>query len=177
MPTTVTNKQFRLASRPSGLPTNDHWSYTEETVSSPGDGEALVENIYISLDPAMRGWMNDHRSYIKPVAVGDVMRALAVGRVVESRNPGFDAGDYVTGAFGVQTHAVTDCRGVFKVDPDLASLPKYLSPLGLTGMTARCRPPAAGRDYCGVSSRGCRRSSRGPDRQDQGMPRGRHRRR
>jgi NADPH-dependent curcumin reductase CurA len=136
VPTTVTNRQFRLASRPSGLPTRDAWSYTEEAMAPLGEGEALVENIYISLDPAMRGWMNDHRSYIKPVAVGDVMRALAVGRVVESRNPAFDAGDYVTGAFGVQTHAVTDARGVFKVDPNLASLPKYLCPLGLTGMTA-----------------------------------------
>jgi NADPH-dependent curcumin reductase len=136
VPTTVTNRQFRLASRPSGLPTRDAWSYTEEAMSPLGEGEALVENIYISLDPAMRGWMNDRRSYIKPVAVGDVMRALAVGRVVESRNPGFDAGDYVTGAFGVQTHAVTDARGVFKVDPNLAPLPKYLCPLGLTGMTA-----------------------------------------
>jgi NADPH-dependent curcumin reductase CurA len=136
MPTAVTNRQFRLGSRPSGLPTREDWSYTEEDVSPPGDGEALIENIYISLDPAMRGWMHDRRSYIKPVAVGDVMRALAVGRVVESRHSAFDSGDYVTGAFGVQTHAVTDGRGVFKVDPNLAPLPKYLSPLGLTGMTA-----------------------------------------
>ena len=136
MRTAVTNRQFRLGSRPSGLPTRDDWSYTEEAVAPPAEGQALIENIYISLDPAMRGWMNDRRSYIKPVAVGDVMRALAVGRVLESHNPAYDPGDYVTGAFGVQTHALTDGRGVFKVDRNLAPLPKFLSPLGLTGMTA-----------------------------------------
>ena len=136
MPTALTNRQFRLASRPSGLPSAEDWKYTEEPVPHPAAGEALVQNLYISLDPAMRGWMNESRSYIKPVAVGDVMRALDVGRIVESRHPNFAAGDYVSGAFGVQCYAITDGRFAYRIDPELAPLPTYLSALGLTGMTA-----------------------------------------
>jgi NADPH-dependent curcumin reductase CurA len=136
MATAVTNRQFRLAARPQGLPTHADWTFTTEPVPQPADGQALVQNHYISLDPAMRGWMNDRRSYIRPVAIGDVMRALAVGKVVESRNPAFAAGDYVSGAFGVQEYALTDGAAVFKIDPNIAPLPVYLCTLGMTGMTA-----------------------------------------
>jgi NADPH-dependent curcumin reductase CurA len=132
----LTNRQYRLAARPEGLPKPTDWSVTEEAVAQPADGQALVQNLYVSLDPAMRGWMNDRRSYIRPVGIGDVMRAIAVGRVVESRIPSFVAGDYVTGAFGVQEYALTDGRGVLKVDPDLAPLPVFLSALGTPGLSA-----------------------------------------
>src|SRR5205823_15101458 len=91
------NHQFRMAARPVGLPTREDWAYTEEAVAEPGEGELLVKVLYISLDPAMRGWMNEGRSYVRPVEVGEVMRAIAVGRVLESKNAAFEAGDHVTG--------------------------------------------------------------------------------
>src|SRR6478672_3032336 len=94
------NRQFRLAARPVGLPKASDWELTTQPIPQPNDGEVLVEVLYISLDPAMRGWMNDARSYIEPVKLGDVMRAGTVGKVIESKNPRFAAGDFVIGAAG-----------------------------------------------------------------------------
>ncbi|MGO9851444.1 MAG: NADP-dependent oxidoreductase, partial [Steroidobacteraceae bacterium] len=76
------NHQYRLAARPVGLPKPSDWSYTEEPVAEPGEGEVLVKNLYVGLEPAMRGWMNEGRSYIPPVGIGEVMRAFAAGRVI-----------------------------------------------------------------------------------------------
>jgi NADPH-dependent curcumin reductase len=132
----IVNHQVRLAARPAGMVTRDDFTYTEEAVGEPGDGEILVKVLYISLDPAMRGWMNEGRSYIPPVGIGDVMRAIDVGRVAASNNPKFAVGDYVVGIFDVQEYAISDGRGVTKVDPNLAALPVYLSALGMPGMTA-----------------------------------------
>ena len=98
----LVNHQFRLAARPVGLPKRSDWDYIEEPIHEPGEGELLVKALYISLDPAMRGWMNEGRSYIAPVGIGEVMRAGGAGRVIASRNPAFVAGDYVTGMFGMQ---------------------------------------------------------------------------
>jgi len=131
-----TNTQVRLAARPTGLPDESNWSIVEEPVPVPDDGELLVRISHVSLDPAMRGWMNAGASYIEPVAIGEVMRAGAVGEVVGSRHPAFAVGDYVNGAFGVQEYALSDGTGVSKVDPTLAPLPTYLGALGMTGMTA-----------------------------------------
>jgi NADPH-dependent curcumin reductase CurA len=119
-----------------GLPKPSDWQYTEEPVPEPGDGEVLVKILYISLDPAMRGWMNDSRSYIAPVGIGEVMRALAAGKVVASNHPGLAPGDHVTGLLGVQEYAVANGHAVMKVDPGLAPLPVYLGTLGMPGMTA-----------------------------------------
>ena len=130
------NHQFRLAARPVGLPKRSDWSLTEEPAPEPGDGEFLVKILYISLDPAMRGWMNEGRSYIAPVGIGEVMRAGAVGRVISSKHTGFAGGDHVYGNFGVQEYAVSKDDGVTKVDPSLAPLPVFLGTLGLPGMTA-----------------------------------------
>ncbi len=130
------NHQVRLAARPSGLPRATDWDMTEEPLPTPGAGELLVEISHISLDPAMRGWMNAGASYIDPVEVGDVMRAGAVGRVLASEHPGFAVGEHVYSAFGVQEYALSDGRGVMKVDPEVAPLPCYLGTLGMTGMTA-----------------------------------------
>jgi NADPH-dependent curcumin reductase len=130
------NHQVRLAARPSGLPKSTDWDVTEEPVGTPGAGELMVEIAYVSLDPAMRGWMNAGASYIDPVEVGDVMRAGAVGRVIASEHPGFAVGEHVYSDFGVQEYALSDGRGVVKVDPSLAPLPTYLGTLGMTGMTA-----------------------------------------
>ena len=132
----LTNRQLRLAARPVGVPKKTDWSYTEEPVGDPTDGSFLVKILYISLDPAMRGWMNEGRSYMPPVAIGEVMRALAVGRVTASKNPGFPVGDHVSGPFGVQEYALSDGKGVMRVDPEQAPLPAHLGVLGMTGRTA-----------------------------------------
>jgi hypothetical protein len=131
-----TNHQVRLASRPSGLPKPSDWDFVEEPVPAPGAGEFVVAISHLSLDPAMRGWMNAGASYIDPVEIGDVMRAGAVGCVTASEHPDFAVGDHVYGALGVQEHALSDGKGVIRVDPSLAPLPVYLGTLGLTGMTA-----------------------------------------
>jgi NADPH-dependent curcumin reductase CurA len=130
------NHAFRLARRPVGLPSPDTWSYTEEPVPTPAEGQMLVRVLYVSVDPAMRGWMNDARSYLPPIGLGEVMRAVAVGRVVTSRHPGFRPGDHVSGAFGVQEYALSDGAGVRRVDLTLAPLPTHLNALGMVGMTA-----------------------------------------
>ena len=132
----VSNHQFRLAARPAGMPKRSDWKYTEEPVREPGLGEFLVKVLQVSLDPAMRVWINATRSYMPPVALGEVMRALAAGRVIESKNPNFAVGDHVYGAFGVQEYAHSNGQGANKVDTRLAPLPKYLSVLGMPGMTA-----------------------------------------
>ena len=134
--TDQTNRQFLLAKRPVGAATRDTFTFQQVPVVQPKDGQILVKNEYLSLDPAMRGWMNEGKSYIPPVALGDVMRALGVGKVVASAHPGFAVGDYVNGALGVQDYFVGEPRGFYKVDPKLVPLPVYLSALGMTGMTA-----------------------------------------
>src|SRR3954454_5338316 len=131
-----TNQQFRLASRPQGMLAREHFDFVEEPAPEPGDGEALVELAYISLDPAMRGWVNDGRSYVPPVGIGEVMRAGGVGKVVASNTDRLAEGDHVTGMLGVQRYAVTDGRGVTKVDPNLVALPTYLGAVGMPGLTA-----------------------------------------
>ncbi len=131
-----TNRQVRLAARPTGLPQASDWDLTEEPVPVPSSGQFVIEISHLSVDPAMRGWMNAGASYIEPVEVGDVMRAGAVGRVSASEHPGFAVGEHVTGAFGVQEHALSDGSGVIKIDPSLAPPATYLGALGLTGMTA-----------------------------------------
>jgi NADPH-dependent curcumin reductase len=130
------NHQVRLAGRPSGLPKPSDWELTDEPVPEPGAGEFVVAVSHLSIDPAMRGWMNAGASYIEPVEVGAVMRAGAVGRVTSSEHQAFAAGDHVYGAFGVQEFARSDGRGVIKLDPALAPLPTYLGALGLSGLTA-----------------------------------------
>lgn len=130
------NHQVRLAARPSGLPRASDWSFTSEPVPDPGPGQFVVAISHLSIDPAMRGWMNAGASYIPPVEIGAVMRAGAVGQVTASQHPGFAVGDDVYGVFGVQEHALSDGRGVIKVDTSLAGPSTYLGALGMTGLTA-----------------------------------------
>ncbi len=134
--TEAVNRQFRLARRPVGMVGREDFEFVETPVPTPGNGEFLVRLRYISLDPAMRGWMNEGKSYIAPVALGEVMRAGAVGEVVASNHPGFAVGEHVVGTFGVQDYAVSNGKGVSKADPALAPLPVYLGTLGMPGMTA-----------------------------------------
>jgi hypothetical protein len=130
------NHQYQLAERPVGLPKLSDWNYVEAPVPEPGDGEVLVRIKYVSLDPAMRGWMNEGRSYIPPVGIGEVMRAFAAGEVVASNDPDVAVGEHVGGLLGVQRYAVVNGKGVFKVDVGLAPLPVYLGALGMPGVTA-----------------------------------------
>lgn len=130
------NKQLKLAKRPFGMPEPDTWNMENQEVGTVAEGQFLVKQHYISLDPAMRGWMNDAKSYIPPVQIGEVMRAGSVGEIIESKHPDFKVGEFVSGWGGVQQYAVTDGKGWYKVDPKLAPLPTYIGTLGMPGMTA-----------------------------------------
>lgn len=130
------NLQVRLAARPVGMPTDDDWEIRREAVPQADDGQFVAEVLYVSLDPAMRGWMNDAKSYIPPVEVGAVMRAGGIARIRESKLDGFDVGEHVFCMTGVQQYCVSDGKEVQKVSADIAPLPTFLSVLGMTGMTA-----------------------------------------
>jgi len=130
------NHQWRLAARPIGAVKRTDWDFTEEPVTSPADGQVLVKTLYLSLDPAMRGWMNEGKSYVPPVGIGEVMRAGGIGKVIESKDPGFKPGDFVNGTPGMQEYALAAGKQLTRVDPRLAPLPVYLSALGMPGFTA-----------------------------------------
>ena len=133
---TELNHRFTLAARPVGMPKRSDWNYAAEPIPELADGQLLIKILYVSLDPAMRGWMNEGKSYVPPVGIGEVMRAGGLGRVVQSKNPAFAVGDHVYGMLGVQQFAVNAGKGLTKVDPKLAPLPVYLGTLGMPGMTA-----------------------------------------
>jgi NADPH-dependent curcumin reductase CurA len=131
------SRQVRLAARPVGEVKHSDFELVDADVPEPGDGEFVCEVTHISLDPAMRGWMNAGRSYVPPVEIGEVMRALTLGRVTRSRHPEFAEGDLVRGAFGIREHAMSNGDGVDKIKPaDGVSLAAYLGVLGMTGLTA-----------------------------------------
>jgi len=130
------NIQVCLAARPVGMPVDSDWEIRRSAVPEAEDGQFVAEVLYVSLDPAMRGWMNDVRSYIEPVAIGAVMRAGGIARVTESRHDGFAVGDHIFCMTGVQQFVVSDGEGVTKVDGNIAPLPTYLGVLGMTGLTA-----------------------------------------
>ena len=136
----LSNHQIRLASRPVGLPTAANWQSSTEPVVGPVAGGVLLKTLALSLDPAMRGWMNEGKSYIPPVALGEVMRAGGVGRVIASEHPGFAVGDRVSAGFGVQQYlslAPADFKraGLVKIDLGLGTLTQWLNVLGMPGMT------------------------------------------
>lgn len=132
----LVNHQFRLAARPQGMVGAEHFDYAEEPLPELRDGQALVKVLYISLDPAMRGWMNEGRSYVPPVAIGEVMRAATVGRVVESRSERLAVGDHVSSWLGAQQYALADADALLKIEPAGIRLATYLGVLGMPGMTA-----------------------------------------
>jgi NADPH-dependent curcumin reductase CurA len=133
---TLINNQCRLAARPVGVPTPSDWSFVQGPAPEPQDGEFRVEVEYLSIDPAMRSWMNAGRSYVPAVEIGEVMRAAGIGRVIDSRHPDFGVDEQVYGVFGVQRYAVSDGRGVTRVDTTLAAAPVHLGVLGIGGLTA-----------------------------------------
>ncbi|GAB3480176.1 NADP-dependent oxidoreductase [Polaromonas eurypsychrophila] len=133
------NHQVRLAARPTGLPTRANWNFTTEPVAEPGSGGVLIKTLYLSLDPAMRGWMNEGKSYIPPVEIGAVMRAGGIGKVIASHDPAFAVGDYVNAGLDVQEYclipeAQIKRSGMFKIDARLG-LTTWLNVLGMPGMT------------------------------------------
>jgi NADPH-dependent curcumin reductase len=138
--TATINHQIRLAQRPVGTPGRECWSNTSESVPEPQEGGVLVKTLCLSLDPAMRGWMNEGKSYIAPVGIGEVMRAGGIGMVVASKNPAFEVGTYVNATLGVQEYCLIPAdqikrNGIFKIDLRLGSPMQWLNVLGMPGMT------------------------------------------
>ena len=132
----MNNTQLLLNKRPFGMPEEDVWRVESNEIGELAEGEMLVKIIYVSLDPAMRGWMNDVKSYIPPIGLGEVMRSGGVGKVIKSRNENFKEGEYACGVSGVQEYCVTDGKGWVKVDPNQLPLEKYLGVVGMPGFTA-----------------------------------------
>jgi len=130
------NKQIRLASRPSGWAKEENFTLTEKAVPEPADGQLLVRNIFMSVDPYMRGRMNDTKSYVPPFQIGEVLQAGVVGQVAASRHPDFAEGDYVTGMLGWENFSISDGSQLRKVTAGAVPLSYYLGILGMPGMTA-----------------------------------------
>src|SRR3954468_17513008 len=131
------NRQVTLKSRPSDIPQAEHFDIVKGPVPDPSDGQVLVRNIYLSVDPAMRGWVTAVANYSAPVALGTVMRSLAVGRVEESRSSDFHPGEYVTGMFGWQDYAVVDAAAIERmVGASGLPISTSLRVLDLNGLTA-----------------------------------------
>ncbi|RAS64094.1 hypothetical protein C8D87_106500 [Lentzea atacamensis] len=133
---TSTALEVRLASRPKGWPTEDNFEIAEVEIPTPGEGQILVRNVVMSVDPYMRGRMNDVKSYVPPFQVGKPLEGGAVGEVVASNAEGIAVGDNVLHGLGWREYAVLDAKHAVKVDPDVAPLGAYLGVLGMTGLTA-----------------------------------------
>ena len=131
------NRQVKLASRPQpGLFQRQNFAVENTPIPSPGEGEILVRVEVISLDPAMRGWVNEGKSYVPPVGIGEVMRAYAAGIVEKSNHPKFAVGDAVQGLLGVQQYAISNGRGLVKLDLEKAPIERWVGGLGMPGWTA-----------------------------------------
>ena len=130
-----TNRQWRLIERPVGMVGVEHFAYREEPKPAPQDGEVLVRTLYVSFDPAMRAFLHDRPSYVAPQPIGEVMRAGAIGQVIESRSPQCQPGELVMGAFGWQDYAVANGAQLQKLSAK-RPLTDYMSALGGTGLTA-----------------------------------------
>ncbi|MEV7448872.1 NADP-dependent oxidoreductase [Streptomyces nigra] len=132
----VINREWHLVSRPVGWPKTEDFALVEAEVPTPGEGQVLVRNKYLSVDPYMRGRMSAAKSYADPYELGKVMQGGAVGEVVESNAEGIAVGDHVLHFFGWREYAALDARHAVKVDADAAPPSTYLGVLGMTGLTA-----------------------------------------
>jgi NADPH-dependent curcumin reductase CurA len=132
----IVSRQIRLAARPEGRPGPEHFSFHDQPLPALAEGQVLLKNLYLSLDPYMRGRMSAAKSYSQPVEIGAVMEGGTVSRVLESRDAGFSAGDVVLSHTGWQTHAVADAKGLRKLDPQAAPISTALGVLGMPGFTA-----------------------------------------
>src|SRR5712672_1700087 len=143
------NRQVLLKRRPTGAPTTADFDIADGPILDPGDDEALVRGIYLSLDPYMRGRISGARSYAKPVEIGAVMEGRVVGQVERSRNPGFREGDYVYGGYGWQLYSAVPAKDLIKLDPNEAPLSTALGVLGMPGLTAYVGLSEIGRPQLG----------------------------
>lgn len=133
----MNNRQVRLKARPQGIPQAEHFEIVEAAVPELADGQVLIRNIYLSVDPAMRGWIVDKVGYSAPVPIGEVMRSFASGSVEASRHPDYAVGDLVTGMFGWQNYAAVDGESIQrKISEQDLPLSTSLGVLGLNGITA-----------------------------------------
>jgi NADPH-dependent curcumin reductase CurA len=132
----MSNRMVKLARRPTGMAKREDFTIEDGPVPEPGPGAFRVKIEYISLDPAIRGWMNDAKSYVPAIGIGEVMRSYSAGIVETSNNPAFRPGDAVQGLFGVQRYAVSDGQRVIKVDTSQAPLQRWIGGLGMPGWTA-----------------------------------------
>lgn len=130
------NRQFVLAARPVGLPKESDFKLVETPIPTPQENQFVARALYLSVDPYMRGRMNDVKSYAPAVQIGEVMVGGVVSQVTESKHPGFQVGDIVSGNFCWQEYALSDGKGVRKVDPNLAPISTALGVLGMPGLTA-----------------------------------------
>ncbi|GAC1334658.1 MAG: NADP-dependent oxidoreductase [Beijerinckiaceae bacterium] len=134
---TKINRQVRLKSRPAGIPQSDHFEIVETAIPELRDGQVLVRNEYLSVEPAMRGWVSAVANYSTPVGIGEVMRAFTAGQVIASRHPDYAEGDAVVGMLGWQEYALSDGRSISrKVKETDLPLSLFLGILGLNGITA-----------------------------------------
>jgi NADPH-dependent curcumin reductase CurA len=134
--TSIVSKEIRLKNRPEGLPAASDFELAEVTVPAINDGEVLVQNLYMSVDPYMRGRMYDRKSYVPPFQIGQPLEGGSVGRVVASKNEGFKDGDYVSSMLGWREYFVSGGAGLTKIDAELLPVQAYLGIAGMTGMTA-----------------------------------------
>jgi len=131
------NREIRLKRRPVGVPKTDDFELAETEVPTPGHGQVLVRNIFMSVDPYMRGRMVDRRSYVPPFQIGEVLSGGAIGQVVASNNnKEFKAGDYVSNGLGWREWFVSPSQGLQKLDPKIGPIQSYLGALGMPGLTA-----------------------------------------
>lgn len=155
----TTNLRVVLASRPTGTVETSNFRIEQAAIPEPGPGQVLVRNLWLSLDPYMRGRMSDARSYVEPVAVGACMPGGTVGEVVSSRDPGLAPGDHVVGMLGWQQYGAADATALRKLPPGNLPLQAFLGPLGMPGVTAWhgvreiCKP-AAGETFVVTAASG-----------------------
>lgn len=128
--------QVRFAKPAEDIPSDETWAFTHDAVAEPEDGEISIKLHYLSVDPAMKGWITDKKSYIEPVKPGEVMRGFGVAEVLKSRSDFYQPGDFCTGFTGIQTHATINGRLLRKIDPGLAPLTRFMGGLGMPGFTA-----------------------------------------
>src|SRR5690349_2033398 len=129
-------REIQLAARPHGEPQPSDFRLAEVTVPDPGDGEVLVRNVLMSVDPYMRGRMDDRPSYVPPFRLDEALSGAAVGEVVASADPSLSEGDVVLHDRGWREYAVLPARHARRVDPDVAPISAYLGVLGMPGLTA-----------------------------------------
>ena len=134
--TVLKSREIRLKKRPAGLPDASDFELAKAEVHPPGQGQVRVRNIYMSVDPYMRGRMNDRKSYVPPFQIGQPLEGGCVGQVVDTNGGPFQAGDYVLGMLGWREYYLSDGQGLVKIDPNLAPIQSYLGALGMTGFTA-----------------------------------------